>query len=188
MPRITIINIDVLNRDIQLQDSAGLGFSVNILAGATKVYDVNTATAEALQPILDSLVSLSRITYTMTRNPSSAAEAGASTPIQYLATTTNATPTTIATVAIPLGKTVLLEVKATGDKADFSQGAAYIARAAFKNNAGVVTQIGSSADDFVPEDDPSWTGPDFAIVGTNVLVKVIGKVATTINWVAELTP
>lgn len=94
----------------------------------------------------------------------------------------DATPVAIATIPVPLGQSILIEVQAAGTKVGATDGGAYVARASFINNGGVVTQLGSSSDDYIGESDSSWFGPDFLISGTNVIVEVVGKAATNINW------
>jgi hypothetical protein len=103
-----------------------------------------------------------------------------------VAVTTSVSAVTATTIAIPLGKTVFIEAKIAALKSDGSQGAAYIERAAFRNNGGVVSQIGLTSTDFIVEDDPSWVGGDYAISGTNVLATVAGKAGTTINWSVDV--
>lgn len=119
----------------------------------------------------------------LTSEPGQAAyDPAANLPTSAAGATSGATPVTVATVAVPLGKTILVEAQASGLTSNGNVGGAYVARASFRNDAGVVSQIGSSSDDFIAEDDSDWTGPDFVISGTDVLVQVIGKAATDITW------
>lgn len=95
--------------------------------------------------------------------------------------TTDASATIIDTIAIPTGKMVLLESKVDAIKGDYTQGASYIVRSAFRNNAGTVSQVLATEVDAHWEDDATWGTPTHVISSTNVLVKVTGKVGTTIN-------
>jgi hypothetical protein len=108
-------------------------------------------------------------------------------PIVGSVQTTNAVPTNIAVpIPIPLNQGVLIEVRVAGTRDDVSDVGGYVALATFRNQAGVVSLVGSIVDDFVAEDNPAWTGPDFVIVGTNVQMTVTGVAATIINWTISI--
>ena len=96
--------------------------------------------------------------------------------------TTDANATTLATVAVPTGKILFVEVDIAGDKSDHTQGAGYVIRAAWRNVAGVLTQVSADEVDVVFQDDATWGEPSTAASGANVLIKIVGKAATTINW------
>lgn len=104
-----------------------------------------------------------------------------------VAQSTGATPVTLAVVAIPLNTTLFLEVKLAGTRDNFTQGAAYVSMAAFRNQAGVVTAVQDDADIFIAEDDPSWAGPTYAIAGTNVLQQAAAKAGVIVNWVSDIS-
>lgn len=96
------------------------------------------------------------------------------------ATTTDATVTTLMNIAATASRTTYIDVWVTAIRSTLAEGAAYRIRAAFRNNAGTVTQIGASFID-VMEDVAGWN----AIVdinGTNIRVRVTGAAATTVNW------
>ena len=96
--------------------------------------------------------------------------------------TTNATATTIKTVAVATDKAVFIETQFAAMKSDQTDAAGYIVRALYKNVAGTVTQIGGDAIDTSFESDTTWGGPSTTVSGTDVLIQVTGKVATVINW------
>ena len=96
--------------------------------------------------------------------------------------TTDATATTLATVAVPTGKTVLIEAHVAGTQSDGSKGAAYIMRCAYRNDGGTLHAIGTDSVDTTLEDDVTWGTISSAISTTNVLIKVVGLAATIINW------
>jgi hypothetical protein len=101
-------------------------------------------------------------------------------------TTSDATPTAIAAVPVPAGKSVIIEVRVVGTKAGASQGAGYVVRGVARNNSGVLSPVGHFEMDFVAKDDPAWGDPSFSSAGSNVVVQVTGKAATTIQWSAEV--
>ena len=107
------------------------------------------------------------------------------TPVESSVTTTNATVTTIETVSVATSTTVVcIEVIIGAVRTDVtSEGAYYKISGAFLNNAGTVTQIDTTVKvEF--ESDATWDA-DFSISGTNVLVRVTGAAAKTINWDAK---
>ena len=95
--------------------------------------------------------------------------------------TTNATPTTISTLAIGTSKIHCYRVVLAGLQSNSSNGAYYERLAGYKNNAGTVTLIGSAASPITAEDNAAWD-ITLTISGTNVLVQVTGAAATTIEW------
>ena len=101
------------------------------------------------------------------------------------AQSTGAAPVTVATIAVPLNKTIFIESQMVGTRDDFSQGASYVIRGAFRNLAGVVSLVGSVVDDFIAEDDGTWVGPDMTVSGTNVLLVSSAKAAVTANWIED---
>jgi len=91
---------------------------------------------------------------------------------------TDATPTTLHTVAIPASTTAFLEAKVrarrTGGAAGTAEdGAAYVVRAAYKNVAGTATLIGAINSDFTAEDQAAWDCT-FTTSGGNVLLQFTG--------------
>lgn len=108
--------------------------------------------------------------------------------LQTTVQTTNATPTTIATIPLTTsGATLVLSsVDVTGNPS--GAGSVWnLKRCAIKNNAGTLTKVGGAT---VVPTPTQRTAPistadfDIVISGTNVLIQVTGEAATTINWKA----
>ena len=89
-------------------------------------------------------------------------------------------------MAVPTGKIVSIEADVTGLKSDNTQGAAYIMRCAYRNQAGTLHQIADDEVDLDIEDDATWGAPESAISTTNVLIKIVGKAATSIYWTGSV--
>jgi hypothetical protein len=105
---------------------------------------------------------------------------------QGRAATTDATVTTLNTIAIAASKTYLIEARVVarrtgGTAGTADDGAAYIRRAVYKTAAGVVTLIGSVQDGLTSESVAGWDCT-LDISGTNVRVRVTGAVDTNITW------
>ncbi len=96
--------------------------------------------------------------------------------------TTDATVTTIATIAIPTSKVVKIDIDIVAIKSDLTEAAAYKNNATFRNNAGTVSAVGAMNTLYSPEDDATWVGTSVSVSGTNALVRVAGKAGTTIEW------
>ena len=76
----------------------------------------------------------------------------------------------------------LVETHIAGRRTDASsEGAGFVLRTSFRNDAGTLTKIG---EDKMYAKDSSWD-VDAVISGTNILVSVIGEAAKTINWKAS---
>ena len=95
-------------------------------------------------------------------------------------TTTDATVTTIRTIATTSNTCIFVNVKATARNTANTQGAGYVLRAVYLNNAGVLTQIGID-DKLSIESNSAWEIAT-SISTTNILIRVTGVAATTINW------
>lgn len=100
--------------------------------------------------------------------------------------TTDATLTTIATVAVPSNTTLMLEAhivaRRTGGTGGTAQdGAAYVVRGAYKNVAGTATIIGAVNADFTAEDQAAWAAT-FNVSGGNVLIQVTGAANNNVTW------
>jgi hypothetical protein len=100
-------------------------------------------------------------------------------------TTTNATPTTLHTFAIPANNTVMIEARVIARRTGGSAGAAddgasYTLIRSYTTKAGVVTLLGIHSN-FAGEDQAAW---DCALVisGTNVIVQVTGATNNNISW------
>lgn len=105
--------------------------------------------------------------------------------LQATVATTNATITTIATIVIPSGTTVMIEAKVvarrTGGSAGTAEdGAGYVIYAAYKNAAGTATEIGETAV-FTAEDQAGWTC-GISGSGANALIRVTGAANNNIDW------
>jgi len=104
---------------------------------------------------------------------------------QSSVTTTDATQTTAATIAIPTDTTVLLEVNVVGRRTAGSAGtagdsAAYVRTARFKNIGGTVTML-TLQSDYTSEDQAGWNCTLDANT-TNARVRVTGAANNTVLW------
>lgn len=100
-------------------------------------------------------------------------------------TTTNATVTTIATVAIPAGKVVMIEARMVAiETADTTKGLGALKQVVYHNSAGTATMIGTIGTSFQAR-NPGTIGFTFTVSGSNVLIQVTGVAATTINWLCS---
>lgn len=101
--------------------------------------------------------------------------------------TTNSTPTTIATFAITTGATELIQSTVTARRTGGSSGgagdsAAFSISAAAKNIAGTVTIIGAqNLYKFGLGDQPAWS-IGYAVSGTNIIAQVTGAANNNIDW------
>ena len=93
--------------------------------------------------------------------------------------TTDATPTTISTIAIASDSAVNISAYITGASADFSDVTGGSVQATVRNDSGTLTIVGTS----LPIVNASTTGTfDIVVSGTNALIQVTGLAATTYNW------
>lgn len=99
--------------------------------------------------------------------------------------TTDATVTTIETIAIAASNTYLIESRivarrtgGTGGTAD--DGAVYIRRAMVTTKAGTVT-ISAVQDELTQEDQAGWDAT-FTVSTTNILIQVTGALDNNITW------
>lgn len=104
---------------------------------------------------------------------------------QAAVSTTDATQTTAATIAIPTDTTVLLEVHVIGRRTAGSAGtagdsASYVRTARFKNIAGTVT-MHTLQSDYTSEDQAGWNCTLDANL-TNARVRVTGAANNTVLW------
>lgn len=95
--------------------------------------------------------------------------------------TTDATPATAATVAIPTGKLVRIEASWSGVDAVTGDRLMRETVAHFQNDAGTVTQKGSDSDTINDEDDATWVA-SLTISTTNVLVGYQGDATNAVDW------
>jgi hypothetical protein len=104
---------------------------------------------------------------------------------QAQVSTTDATVTTIATVAIPTDSVVMLKAKIVGRRTGGTSGSAndsaiFERTARFKNNGGTVT-IHNLQSDYTSEDQGIFDGT-LAASGTNALIRVRGAANNNMNW------
>lgn len=104
---------------------------------------------------------------------------------QAQVTTTNATVTSLATLAIPDNSAVLLEARIIGRRTGGLAGtsgdaAVYVRTARFKNVGGVVTRLDLQTD-YTSEDQTSWNGT-LVVSGTSAVVQVKGALDNTVDW------
>jgi hypothetical protein len=105
--------------------------------------------------------------------------------LQSQVLTTNASQTPIASVAIPLGETVLLKAKIVGKRTGGASGAvgdsaAYERTAKFKNIGGTVT-IANLQSDYTSEDQVAYNAT-MVVSGTNASIEVKGAANNDMSW------
>ena len=108
-------------------------------------------------------------------------------PVQYTATgnTTNATPTTIATIPLDASTTTFVNAvivgRCTGGSAGtVNDGLMFVINGAYKMLSGVATQIGLTIPS-ITQDKFIWNSTINPSSG-NVLIQVTGAVNTNISW------
>ena len=99
--------------------------------------------------------------------------------------TTDATLTTIDTVAIPTDKAVLTRAELVAIKDDQTEKAGFLIEAIYANNSGTVTLQGSVS--YIHRQMPTGWDVTFVISGTDVLIRVAGNAATNIDWKCSRT-
>lgn len=118
---------------------------------------------------------------------------GSATVLHDLAVvqTTDATPTTVASLPVPASGCVTVTVIPQGVQSDGSNGFEQgpTTNSARRNGAAAPTlsQGASGSISVTLENTYAITRPSFAFVisGNNLLLQVTGKAATTINWAVE---
>lgn len=100
--------------------------------------------------------------------------------------TTDDTVTTVAEIIMPERSTMMVTARVlarrTGGAAGTDEdGLAYEIKAAFKNVAGVATQIGSTEIIFSEKDQISWD-VIFDTSGANILIDVNGAIDNDVDW------
>jgi hypothetical protein len=165
----TISILNGANADILIEPNGGGGVAIGKNSA--------TGSLDILQPTLGIPVLTLATTATNT-DPSEVTTMGR-------VATTNATVTTIDTIAVPATTTVALEsiviARRTGGAAGAAEdGARYKLSAVYKNVAGTATIIGG----ITQLADESVAGYDatFALTGGNVEITVTGVVNTNITW------
>lgn len=100
--------------------------------------------------------------------------------------TTDATITTLATIAAELHKSYILELTVQGIKNDSLEFGHYKKLAYFYRDVGGLNQNGSTVTIADVDASEVWGGVTLSISGTDILVQVTGKVGSTIKWCAEI--
>lgn len=103
--------------------------------------------------------------------------------------TTDATVTTLATIAIASNTSYVVQAAVTARRTGGVAGAAgdsagYVLAATFKNVAGTVTQVGATSVLHSAEDQAGWDCV-FDVSGTNVRVRVTGAVDNNVSFSAR---
>jgi hypothetical protein len=95
--------------------------------------------------------------------------------------TTDATPTTLYSLAVSTNQAVTLYCDIIGATADYSAAIGGNVEATARRGAGSLTMVGSPV---VNLNEDSAGSPDFTIVvsGNNLIIQVTGVAATTYNW------
>lgn len=110
---------------------------------------------------------------------------------QATVSTTDATVTTIATIAVPATTTLHIEAtivarRTGGSSGTAEDGAAYKVLVAYKNVAGTATLVGSGAVTTVGEDQAGWD-VTVSASGGNALIRVTGALDNNVNWACRYT-
>lgn len=106
--------------------------------------------------------------------------ASVATKVEDMVTTTTATTTTISTLATASNTTYFIEASLVARRTDAgTESAGYTVKAAFRNDAGVLTRVG--LDRMSLEDTNQWQ-VDLTVSGTDIILSVKGQAAKTINW------
>lgn len=110
---------------------------------------------------------------------------------QYRVTTTNATVTTLATIALTASKTYMIQAKViarrTGGSAGTAEdGAGYVVTATFNTVGGVVTLIGAVDQDVVQESQAGWDCTMDSDGAGNARIRVTGATNNNVTWHAHV--
>jgi len=112
--------------------------------------------------------------------PIPGASPGTPNGIATLVSTTDATVTTIDTVAIATDEVAKITVEVSCKKDDLTEKGGFVKEAIFANNSGTITKQGSTTSKF-HQAKATWN-VTFLISGTDVLVQVTGAVGDNISW------
>jgi len=97
-------------------------------------------------------------------------------------TTTDATLTTIATIAIPDDTVVLVHAELVGRRTDAADRAAYIKEACiYREAAGAAVRQGPIQNN-LNRDSDSIFDAQINVSGNNAIIQVLGAAGKTINW------
>ncbi len=100
--------------------------------------------------------------------------------------TTDATVTTLDSFTIASGSAVVVSWLVSAIQSTSANAAGYSVSAVFRNNAGTVTQSGTTLVTVIGESDATWDCTCDNST-TTIRLRVTGKAATTIQWTAILT-
>lgn len=99
--------------------------------------------------------------------------------------TTDATVTTVATLATQTDKSYIVTATVVCKQPSGSKSAGYIRAGTFINNAGSLSQVGATTAIATHETDAAWDCELF-VTGTTIGCRVTGAAAVTIDWLANL--
>ncbi len=170
----------ILNADINA--SAGIVYSKLSLTGSILNADINASAAIDYSKLGTGTQSIGAQQFNSTVDTKGTTRDVQPKNVQ----TTDATVTTLDSFTIASNTTLVVSAAITAVKSDNSQGASYFRSAAFRNNAGSVSQISATQDGGTFEDDVVW---DATIDNstTTIRIRVTGKAATTIRWTCVST-
>lgn len=105
--------------------------------------------------------------------------------------TTDATVTTINTIAIVASNTYMLKVKVVarrtgGTAGTADDGATYWKSASYTTKAGTVTLLGAVRNIMTDNEDQAAWDVTFLVSGTNVLIQVTGAINNDITWHSDI--
>jgi len=111
------------------------------------------------------------------------AAAAASNPIIVgTITTTNATPTTIATVAISDNTVTLINASIAARRTDSTDMAGYVRRVLVSRESGGVATIVGTVDTSLTRETENLWDSSITVSGNNALIQVTGEAGCTIHW------
>ena len=179
-----VANKHIDHSTVNVTAGVGLSGGGNIAATRTLDLDINSLTADG-SPDKDA-------DYVVTYDASAGSHKkvlldnlpGSSAVVNTI-TTSDATNTTIATIATSTDMTYSLDIQILSKRTDSgSESATYFIHALFRNNGGTLTKV---SDDILSiEDVPQWSS-SVIVSGTNILVKVLGQSSKTIDWKSSYT-
>lgn len=108
------------------------------------------------------------------------------TVTQGRAATTDATVTTLQTIAITASRTYQIEARVVarrtgGTAGTADDGASYVIHGSYTTKAGTVTLLGALSATYTAEDQAAWDAT-LTISGANVLVRVTGALDNNVVW------
>lgn len=168
---------------LQLRDAAGTDFGRLQFGGTSSSYPAlkrNSTTIEARLADDSGYAD-----FTADKTTATAAQINntlyRANPVATPLETTDATVTTLITYTTQTDTVSMVTARVVGVTDLGGQGAGYIINGTFRNVSGTVTQVGSTTVVSSHEDDTAWNCT-MSISGANVLVRVTGAIATTIEW------